>query len=101
MFLARVEVFHVIAGQVEWTVGGETHLMGPGSLVYIPPDTVHSVKVVGNQDYRELMIYNPGGYEDNIYREKEYTLQQQEQPDIKKKLRELGDFNPAKSPAKK
>lgn len=97
----HAEVFYVISGQVEWTVGGETHLMGPGSLVYIPPDTIHSVKVVGNQDYRGLMIYNPGGYEYNIYREKEYTLQQQEQPDVKKKLRELGDFNPVKNPPKK
>jgi quercetin dioxygenase-like cupin family protein len=90
----HAEVFYVIAGQVEWTVGGETHLMGPGALVYIPPDTVHSVKVVGDKDYRGLMFYEPGGYEYNIYREQEYTKEQQEQPEIQKKLRALGDFNP-------
>lgn len=95
----HAEVFYVIEGQVEWTVGGETHLMGPGSLVYIPPDTVHSVKVVGDQKYRGLMIYQPGGYEKNIYREKRYTPAEQEKPEIKKLLREEGDFNPA--PAKK
>lgn len=95
----HAEVFYVIEGQVEWTVGGETHLMGPGSLVYIPPDTVHSVKVVGDKDYRGLMIYEPGGYEKNIYREKRYTPAEQEKPEIKKLLREEGDFNPA--PAKK
>ena len=90
----HAEVFYVIDGQVEWTVGGETHLMGPGALVYIPPDTVHSVKVVGNKDYHGLMLYEPGGYERNIYREQQYTLEQQAQPEIQMKLREQGDFNP-------
>lgn len=90
----HAEVFYVIDGQVEWTVGGETHLMGPGSMVYIPPDTVHSVKVVGDKDYHGLMIYQPGGYERNIISEQQYTLEQQEQPEINKKLREQGDFNP-------
>ena len=90
----HAEVFYVVEGQVEWTVGGETHVVGPGGLVYIPPDTVHSVKVVGNKDYRGVMIYNPGGYENNIYREKEYTKEQLQQPDVEKKLRALGDFNP-------
>jgi quercetin dioxygenase-like cupin family protein len=90
----HAEVFYVISGQVEWTVGGETHLMGPGALVYIPPDTVHTVKVVGDKDYHGLMFYEPGGYEYNIYRENEYTKEQQQQPEIQKKLRALGDFNP-------
>jgi len=93
----HAEVCYVIAGQVEWTVGGETHLMGAGSMVYIPPDTVHSVKVVGNKDYHGLMIYQPGGYERNIISEQQYSLEQQEQPEIKKKLREQGDFNPVPS----
>lgn len=90
----HAEVFYVIDGQVEWTVGGETHVMGAGSLVYIPPNTVHSVKVVGDKDYRGLMFYEPGGYEKNIYREREYTKEQQQQPEIQKKLWELSDFNP-------
>lgn len=88
------EVFYIVAGEVEWTVGGETRRMGPGSAVYIPPDTAHAVKVLGNKDVHTLMLYEPGGYEYNIERELEYTKEQREQPDVKKKLRALSDFNP-------
>ena len=35
--------------------------------------------------------------ERNIISEQQYTLEQQEQPEIKKKLREQGDFNPVPS----
>ncbi len=37
------ETFLVLKGRMEWTVGGETQTIGPGDLVYIPPDTAHSV----------------------------------------------------------
>jgi quercetin 2,3-dioxygenase len=89
------EVFYVLDGQVEWTVNGETHLMGAGDLVYIPPDTVHSVKVIGQKDMRTLMIYQPGGHEDHLEEEQQYTPEQRNQPEIIALLRGNYDFNPA------
>jgi quercetin dioxygenase-like cupin family protein len=91
---AHTEVFYVVAGQVEWTVGGETQLLGAGDLVYIPSDTVHSVKVVGTEDVQSLMLYTPGGYEYHSRREAQYTPEQRKQPDIQRRLRALNDFNP-------
>ena len=35
------ESFYVVAGEVEFTVGGKTMLCPPGTLVHIPANTVH------------------------------------------------------------
>jgi len=94
------EIFYIISGEVEWTVNGETHVMKAGDSLYIPPKAVHAVRVVGNQDLHTLMLYAPGGYEDQIEREKEYTEEQLKDPKIKAKVRKLDDFNPMPMPKK-
>ena len=88
------ETFYVVSGRVEWTVGGERHAMGPGDSVHIPPNTVHSVRVLDGKDAHMLMIYLPGGYEEHMAREEAYTLEQLKDPKIREELRKLSDFNP-------
>lgn len=90
------ETFYVIAGRVEWTVGGETHVMGAGDSVYIPPNTIHSVKVLDGKNAHMLMIYNPGGYEEHMAREEAYTLEQLKDKKVRDELRALNDFHPVK-----
>ena len=57
------ETFLVLAGRMKWTVGGETDIIGPGDLVYIPPDTSHATEVLGDEPVHAIMLYEPGGYE--------------------------------------
>lgn len=87
------ETFYLVAGQLEWTVNGETRVMGPGDLLYVPPDVVHAVRVVGDEDAHVLFIYEPGGYEKNILRELSYTEEARKRPEIRRRLREESDFN--------
>lgn len=89
----HAETFRIVDGEVEWTVGGETHLMRAGDTVFIPPYTLHSVKVVGTKPVKMLMLYDPGGYEDHLERLGQYTKEQKEQPEIKAQLNRWGDFN--------
>lgn len=88
------ETFYVVSGRVEWTVGGETHALSAGDSVYIPANTVHSVKVLDGKNAHMLMIYNPGGYEEHMAREEAYTLEQLKDTKIRDQLRELNDFHP-------
>jgi quercetin dioxygenase-like cupin family protein len=37
------EVWHIIEGELEVTVAGDTRRCGPGAVALIPPDTKHSV----------------------------------------------------------
>ncbi|WLT30108.1 cupin domain-containing protein [Geothrix sp. PMB-07] len=90
----HTEVFYILGGSVEWTVNGETHVMKTGDMVYIPPRSIHAVKVVGGKDAHMLMLYEAGGYEEHILREQAYTEEQMKDPKLKAELRKLNDFNP-------
>ena len=57
------ETFIVLSGKLRWTVAGETDVIGPGDLVYIPPDTSHWAEVVGEEPVHAIMLYEPGGFE--------------------------------------
>lgn len=91
------ETFFVIAGQVEWTVEGETHVLNAGDALYIPPNTVHSIRVVGNEQMKSLMIYEPGGYEDQADFKMNYTAEELKDPKIIARIRAAGDFNLAET----
>jgi len=96
----HAETFYVVSGQVEWTVGGQTQKLGPGDLVHIPANTVHSVKVVGNEPMRTLMVSQPGGFEEHMWLQESLTPTQLKDPKIQKQLALLQDFHmpDAKSP---
>jgi len=40
------EIWHVIEGDLEVTTGGVVERVGPGYVAMVPPDTLHSVKVI-------------------------------------------------------
>jgi len=88
------ETFYVVSGEVEWTVGGESHRLKAGDAVYIPPNTVHSVRVPDGKNLHTLMIYTPGGYEEHIERGRAYSDKQLKDAKILDQLRRLNDFHP-------
>jgi quercetin dioxygenase-like cupin family protein len=40
------EVWIVIAGELEVTIGGATEKVGPGSVAIVPPNAAHSVRAL-------------------------------------------------------
>jgi len=88
------ETFYVLEGQVEWTVDGETRVLQAGDAIYIPPNTVHSVRVVGGKDMLTLMFYEPGGYEEQADYKMNFTPEELQDPEIKARIRKMNDFNP-------
>jgi quercetin dioxygenase-like cupin family protein len=40
------EVWNVIEGELEVTIGGVSQTAGPGCVAVVPPDTLHSVKAI-------------------------------------------------------
>ena len=51
------EVWNVIDGRLEITIGGETEITGPGGVAVIPPNTAHSVKAL--TDVRAIVVDYP------------------------------------------
>lgn len=57
------ETFYMISGEMEWTVEGETQILGRGDLVYIPPFAHHIARAIGDESPRALLIWEPAGWE--------------------------------------
>jgi mannose-6-phosphate isomerase-like protein (cupin superfamily) len=55
------EIFFIVEGTYELTVGGQTTTAGPGTIVFIPRNMVHRFKNVGNTTGCMLDLSLPGG----------------------------------------
>ncbi|MBS1788331.1 MAG: cupin domain-containing protein [Acidobacteria bacterium] len=45
-FHSNEEVWHILEGELEVTIDGQTQVAGPGAVAVIPPNTLHSVKAL-------------------------------------------------------
>ena len=59
----REEMFFIIEGTIELTVGGQTTTAGPGTIVFIPRNVVHRFKNVGDTTGCMLDWSLPGGHD--------------------------------------
>jgi quercetin dioxygenase-like cupin family protein len=57
----RRELFYVVAGTFEFTVGENVFEAGPGSVVLVPPDTRHGFKA--GEGAKALVFVAPAGLE--------------------------------------
>jgi mannose-6-phosphate isomerase-like protein (cupin superfamily) len=57
----HVDVFCVLEGEIEFTVGTEKLVAGPGTSVAVPPGIVHAFTVPGASGARYLNVHAPDG----------------------------------------
>jgi quercetin dioxygenase-like cupin family protein len=62
------EVFHVLSGQVDMTIGEEMTTLNSGDLIFCPRGIPHSYKVVGDQKAKVMLSIFPAGLE-NMFEE--------------------------------
>jgi|GEM_PF-1755137 quercetin dioxygenase-like cupin family protein len=56
------ELYYVMSGRAEWTVGEETFAAGPGTAIYHPPNTLHRMVNTSDEVLRTVyMWWSPGG----------------------------------------
>ena len=88
------EVFYIISGQMQFTVSGETRVLGGGELIYIPPGAAHASKVLGDEPVVALMLYEPGGYENNYFGRQALTEEMLADKNFMEKWMKITDFDP-------
>ncbi|MCC5821900.1 MAG: cupin domain-containing protein [Phycisphaerales bacterium] len=57
------EVWLVLEGALEVTVGGVTHRLEPGGMAFGPRGIEHGFQCVGDTPTRFILIASPGGFE--------------------------------------
>lgn len=57
------EIFRVIEGQLELTVGGKTTILNPGDLGFCPRNIPHAWRVVGENHAKVDLSFFPSGME--------------------------------------
>jgi len=57
------ELFLVVDGEVEITIGNETKTVGQGDFAYAPPNTTHAFRAIGDKPAVLFSINSPGGHE--------------------------------------
>jgi mannose-6-phosphate isomerase-like protein (cupin superfamily) len=65
---AQSEYFFVVEGRYEMTVAGETTILEPGDMGFVPPNTVHTFRNITDRPARMLDWSLPGG-QDRYFRE--------------------------------
>jgi len=55
------EVVHVLAGQGVVHLGGSESEIGPGTSIYLPPQTPHCLENTGSEPLRVLGVFHPAG----------------------------------------
>ena len=59
----RLELFYVLEGELEFTIGEDTVVARAGSSVFVPKGARHAYANVGGTPARQLALWAPGGFE--------------------------------------
>lgn len=58
----HTEIFYILDGEVEFTLGDEIFAASASTVIYVPPGTPHAAK--SDKSSRMLMFYIPGGFDE-------------------------------------
>ena len=58
------EVYFILAGELEVTVGEKTFVLRPGDTLLAPRDIPHQLRNSGNTTNHYLLVFSPSGFEE-------------------------------------
>ena len=76
------EWWFVLEGQAEFFEGETWTAVAPGGAVFMPKNTLHTFRNVGDTPLKNLIVSSPSGIED-FFRKSEAAFQSGEEPDVK------------------
>jgi len=60
----RDEFFYVLDGELVLRIGDDTRVVGPGTLAFVPRDTVHGFHNASGGNATLLVMHHPAGFEE-------------------------------------
>lgn len=53
------QIAYIISGRIKFVIGGEEHILGPGSVLVVPPNVEHWGEVIGDEPVMNLDVFTP------------------------------------------
>ena len=53
------QIAYILSGRIRFCVGSDEHVLGPGSVLRIPPNVEHWGEVVGDEPVLNLDVFTP------------------------------------------
>lgn len=53
------QIAYIVSGTVDFHVGDEVVRMGPGSVIAVPPNTMHHAVVIGDEEVINIDVFTP------------------------------------------
>ena len=53
------QIAYIVSGTIKFFVGDEEHVLGPGSLLVVPPNVEHWGEVIGDEPVLNLDVFTP------------------------------------------
>jgi len=60
------EVYFILAGELEVTVGEKIFVLRPGDTLLAPRDIPHTLRNSGNTTNHYLLVFSPSGFEEFV-----------------------------------
>jgi mannose-6-phosphate isomerase-like protein (cupin superfamily) len=57
------EIFQILEGEYEWTVGGKTFVARKGATIFAPREVPHTYRYLGQTPGRLMCVITPSGFE--------------------------------------
>lgn len=92
----HTETFYVIDGEADFLVGDKWVNLTKGDYVFIPPGTPHAV--ASDTGAHTLMIYTPGGFEENYARSRTIPKEERSDPQVQARLSLMMDLERVDAP---
>ncbi|GEM_PF-1694667 len=87
------ETYLVLSGKMEWSVEGEVRILEAGDMIYVPPNSYHAARTLGDEPARTLFIFEPGGFELDVDRRNDLTEEQRNDPEFMQRFFESIDYH--------
>ncbi|RZJ67591.1 MAG: cupin domain-containing protein [Flavobacterium sp.] len=83
------EIFHIIEGEMEFTLENETRILKKGDMIFLPRKVPHAFKCIGNHKTKAVVTVVPSGIEDMFKSLSELPVGP---PDFENVMRICGEF---------
>ena len=52
----QFEIFYLIEGEIKYNIEGEEYLVNPGDVLFVSPNEVHSIEILGGVNYERIVV---------------------------------------------